>query len=67
MTPLLDRAGTALALAGLLVCGIAAITRLGGVFYLAGFELGVLFNAGVALLVLAVLAKVQVLVSRSGP
>jgi len=67
MTALLDRAGSVFALVGLLVCAVAVLTRLGGAFYLAGFELGVLFNAGVALLVIAVLAKVQVLISRASP
>jgi len=67
MTALLDRVGTVLAVVGLLVCAVAVFTRLGGAFYLAGFELGVLFNGGIALLIMAVLAKVQVLIFRANP
>jgi hypothetical protein len=66
MNRLLDAAGTLLALLGLLVCAAAMLTRLSGSYYLAGVELTPLLTAGIALLLMAALAKLQLLVNRLG-
>lgn len=44
-----------------LVCLVAGLVRVTGVFYLGGFEVLTLFNAGVALMVFSCLLKLQVL------
>lgn len=61
----LDFVGTALAVLGMLVCVVTVLTRLSGSFYLAGFELGPVLLGGIVLLLVAVLAKLQVLLWRS--
>lgn len=66
MNRLLNTAGTLLALLGLLVCAAAVLTRLSGSYYLAGIELTPLLTAGIALLLMAALAKLQLLVNRLG-
>jgi len=65
MDKLLDLAGTILAALGLLVCTATVLTRLTGGFYLAGFELGPVMLGGIALLLVAALAKLQVLIHRT--
>jgi hypothetical protein len=44
-----------------LICLVAGLVRVTGNFYLAGFEVLTLFNAGMALMVFACLLKLQVL------
>lgn len=66
MNRLLDMGGTLLALLGLLVCAAAMVTRLSGAYYLAGVELTPLLTAGIALLLMAAVAKLQLLVNRLG-
>ncbi len=44
-----------------LVCLVAGLVRVTGVFYLGGFEVLTLFNAGVALMVFSCLLKLHVL------
>jgi hypothetical protein len=44
-----------------LVCLVAGLVRVMGVFYLGGFEVLTLFNAGVALMVFSCLLKLHVL------
>lgn len=62
-----DLIGTLFGILGIALCAVAGGARLGGAYHLLGFEVGTLFDAGVALLVLATLAKVQaLLLARSG-
>ena len=56
-------------LAGLLGVALALIAvgaRLAGAFWIAGFQAGTLLQAGIAAMVLACLAHLVVLASRSG-
>jgi len=56
--------GNLAALAGIVLCAIAGGARLFGSFYVLGFEAATLFLGGVALLVLACLAKLQLLIMK---
>jgi len=56
--------GNAAAIVGILLCLVAGLARLGGMFYLAGFEAMTLLTAGVALMVAAILMKVELLVRK---
>jgi hypothetical protein len=60
-----NMAGSVCALLGILICAVAAAVRLSGSFYLGGIAVGVVFNAGIGLLVLAILLKVEALIHRS--
>ncbi|AHK80733.1 MULTISPECIES: hypothetical protein [Ectothiorhodospira] len=65
MDTLLNILGTLIGLAGLIVCAAVGGTWFMGEYYLMGLELLVVLTGGVALMVAAVLFKVQVLVMRS--
>lgn len=56
--------GNLAAIVGILLCLVAGLARLGGMFYLAGFESMTLLNAGVAIMVAAILLKVELLVRQ---
>ena len=64
METFLRRAGDLMALAGLGLCGAAGAVRLGGGFYLLGYEAGTLFLAGAALMSAACLARLELLLRR---
>ena len=53
--------GNIAALGGILLCLVAGLARLLGFYYVAGFAASTLLLAGIALLVLACLAKLQLL------
>ncbi len=53
--------GDLVALAGIVLCLVAGSTRLAGAYYVLGFSASTLFLAGVALMVMACLAKLQLL------
>lgn len=53
--------GNAATVVGILLCLVAGVVRLTGSYYLAGFEVMTLLNAGVALMVAAVLFKLELL------
>lgn len=59
MKQLIDTLGTAAGVAGVLVCVGSGLMRMTGGYYLAGFELTTLFNAGVGMMVFACLAKLE--------
>ncbi|WP_275098445.1 hypothetical protein [Sedimenticola hydrogenitrophicus] len=65
MNTLLANIGTVAGIIGILVCLIAGLARLGGFYYLAGFESMTLLNTGVALMVLAILMKVELIYRKS--
>lgn len=64
MNQLIDHIGTATGIAGVLVCALAVVLRLGGQFYLLGTELGMWLLAGVALLATGCFAKVHILAAE---
>lgn len=65
MNTILANVGTGVGIIGILVCLIAGLARLGGFYYLAGFESVTLLNTGVALMVLAILMKVELIYRKS--
>ncbi|WP_260293789.1 hypothetical protein [Sedimenticola hydrogenitrophicus] len=65
MNILLANIGTIAGIIGILVCLTAGLARLGGFYYLAGFESVTLLNTGVALMVLAILMKVELIYRKS--
>ncbi|CDH47470.1 MAG: hypothetical protein IPL59_15780 [Candidatus Competibacteraceae bacterium] len=52
-------------LVGVVACLIAIGARLGGAFWIAGFQVGTLLQAGIAAMVLGCLAHLVVLTLRS--
>ena len=61
MNRMLDLVGTALGLLGVLVVVVSVATRLGGHYYLFGIETRAWLIGGIALMVMACLAKLHVL------
>lgn len=57
MNKLLDLAGNIAAALGILICLVAGINRLTGSYYILGHEVITLFIGGIALMVMACLAK----------
>lgn len=57
MDKLLGWSGNIAALLGVLVCGFSGIARLAGDYHVVGYEAMTLFTGGIALMVLACLAK----------
>lgn len=55
----LTLAGNMVAALGILACLVAGTARIGGVYYIAGFQLGTLFLVGTALMVAGLLAKLH--------
>ena len=64
MKKLLEIAGNIAALLGIVACLVAGIARLTGHHYFLGYEAVTLFIGGIALMVMACLAKLQGLLSR---
>ncbi|MEQ8802280.1 hypothetical protein [Haliea sp.] len=64
MNEWIDYIGTATGTAGILICALAVVLRLGGQFYLLGTELRMWLLAGVALLAAGCFAKIHVLVAE---
>jgi len=52
-------------LAGALLCGWAALTRLSGSFFAGGFQIGTLLLAGMAAMLVACVCFLMILTSRS--
>lgn len=65
MNTLMAIIGTVAGIIGILVCLVAGLARLGGFYYLAGFESVTLLNTGVALMVLAILTRVELIYRKS--
>ena len=59
MNDLLKISGNIAAILGILVCLVSGGARAIGQYYVAGFEAMTLFNVGVALMVAAIIAKVE--------
>ncbi len=59
MNKLLDLAGNIAAALGILICLVAGVTRLTGSYYVLGHEVITLFIGGIALMVMACLAKLH--------
>ena len=56
--------GRTLGVLGLLLCAVAAATRIGGSYFLGGFQLGTLFLAGTAAMIGGCFLLLWVLVER---
>lgn len=56
--------GDLLVLAGLLVCVAPVVTRMMGNYYLLGFELTTVLLGGIALLLLACVARLELLIRK---
>ena len=59
MNKLLHFAGNSAAALGILICLVAGVTRLTGSYYVLGYEAITLFIGGIALMVMACLAKLH--------
>ena len=57
-------AGDAVAVMGILVCVAAGVARLAGSYHILGFQAVTLFIAGIALMVMACLAKLHTLTTE---
>jgi hypothetical protein len=66
METLLIAIGRLAGLAGVAVCAVAGIARLAGAYWLGGFQLGTLLQAGSAAMVLGCLCFLMVLLERVG-
>jgi type IV secretory pathway VirB2 component (pilin) len=64
MVKLIDYAGNAAALLGILVCVVSGVSRLMGNWHTMGYSSMTLFTVGIALMVLACLAKLHVLSAK---
>ena len=64
MPKILQQIANLAAILGIVVCAVAGVARLTGSYYLASYEAMTLFNAGVGLMVFAVLVKLEVLLRR---
>lgn len=64
MEKLISVAGNLLAVAGVLMCFGAGLVRLSGEFHLYGYSAVTIFMAGIGLMVMACLAKLEVLLLR---
>lgn len=61
MNKLVEVIANFLALVGVLFCLVSGGSRLVGLFYVAGFEAVTLLNAGIALMVLSVVLKIELI------
>ncbi|MCW8916187.1 MAG: hypothetical protein OQK24_10080 [Magnetovibrio sp.] len=56
--------GNIAAVIGILLCLVAGLSRLAGMYYVAGFEAMTLLNGGIALMVAAILMKIELLARK---
>lgn len=54
-------AGRISGLLGVLVCLVAGLTRVAGIYYVAGFQSTTLFNVGIGLMVFACMMRLEAL------
>jgi hypothetical protein len=66
METLLIAIGRLAGLAGAVACAVAGVARLTGAYWLGGFQLATLLQAGVAAMVLGCLCFLMVLLERMG-
>ena len=61
MQQLLKLTGSVAGVLGALLCGIAGLARLSGMYYLAGYEATAIFMAGTGVMVFACLVKLELM------
>jgi len=59
MQKVLALIGSITGIAGILLCLIGGLTRVGGAYYLGGYEVTTLFSAGTGLMIFACLARLE--------
>ena len=64
MQQLLKLAGSVAGVVGVLLCAIAGLARVSGLYYLAGFEATAIFMVGTGIMVFACLIRLEQLVSK---
>ena len=64
MQQLLKLAGSVAGVVGVLLCAIAGLARVSGLYYLAGFEATAIFMVGTGIMVFACLIRLEELVSK---
>jgi hypothetical protein len=64
MQQLLTLTGSLAAIFGILLCAISGLTRLSGLYHLAGYEATTVFTVGTGLMVFACLVKLETLLAR---
>ena len=57
-------AGSISGFTGIIICAIAGLARVAGLYYVLGFQSTTLFNVGVGLMVLGCLIKLEELASQ---
>jgi hypothetical protein len=65
MEPLLLWVGRLAGLAGVLVCAVAVVVRLSGAYWLAGFQVGTLLLAGMAVMLMGCLSFLVLLTAQT--
>ena len=64
MHKLLELTGSIAGVLGVLVCAISGLSRVAGLYYLAGYQSTTIFSVGTGLMVFACLAKLQALLAQ---
>ncbi|WP_428607255.1 hypothetical protein [Sedimenticola sp.] len=59
MNALLEKAGTAAGIVGILICLIAGLVRLSGSYYLSGYGVQSIMMAGIGLIIVACFLKLE--------
>ncbi len=67
MNNLINLAGSAAGVLGALLCAVAGLARVAGVYHLASFEATTLFTVGTGLMVFACLLKLELLLRSRAP
>lgn len=65
MDKMLSMVGNVAAIIGLLMCVVSGVVRLTGAFHLSGYSAMTIFLTGTGFMVLACLAKIEVLLIQS--
>lgn len=66
MKNLLATGGTVAGYLGALVCLITGLARVGGYFYVAGYQSTTLFTVGMAMMVFAIMIKLDAVIPLKG-
>jgi hypothetical protein len=62
MNKLLRLTGRTAGIIGVLLCAVSTLTRVAGVWVVGGFQIGTMFQAGMAAMILGCLAYLSILV-----
>jgi hypothetical protein len=65
MRQLLTLSGHITAVLGVLLCALSGLSRVSGVYYLAGYESTTVFTVGTGLMVFACLVKLETLLAQT--